>query len=235
MKILGTICARGGSKGVRNKNIRLLNGKPLIYYAIEALRVWGRADRIILSTDSIEIQKLAKKCGAETPFLRPVELATDSADKLDVWKHMHQFCEKEDNIKYDYIVDLDPTSPLRLISDIEQSFNKLLNSDADLLFSVYQSHKNPYFNMVELDKNNYAHICKKPENKIVARQQAPKVYSLNASIYVMRREFLVNTDCTFCGINIIHEMPDLSIDIDREIDFEFIEFILKKRFFEFDY
>lgn len=235
MRILGTICARGGSKGVINKNIRLLNGKPLISYSITALKAWGKANRIVCSTDSKKIQNIAKEYGAEIPFTRPAELATDDANKLDVLKHLLNICEEEENEKYDYIVDLDPTAPLRTVEDIKSAFNKLLNSDATLIYSVYKADKNPYFNMVELDKNGYAHLSKMPEKNITSRQKAPIVYSMNASIYIYRRNFLIETKSILNGKNIIYEMSDLSIDIDRQIDFNFIEFILKNGMFKFDY
>ena len=235
MRILGTVCARGGSKGIKNKNIRLLCGKPLIAYSIEALKAFGKANRIVCSTDSNEIQKIAHEYGAETPFLRPPELATDDAGKLDVLKHMLNFCENEENYKYDYIIDLDPTSPLRKVKDLNSAFEKFLNSKADVLVSVYPSHKNPYFNMVELDETNYAHLIRETGDNIVSRQQAPVVYSLNASIYIYTREYLNKTSRIFSGKVIIYEMPDITIDIDRILDFEFIEYLIKNELFKFDY
>jgi len=233
MKILGTICARAGSKGVKNKNIRELNGKPLIAYTVEFFKKWGKAEKIICSTDSEKISKIAKEYGAEIPFLRPVELATDNASKLDVLKHALKFCEREYNTKYDIIVDLDPTSPLRKIRDLDDSFEKFLKSDANNLYSVVRAHKNPYFNMIELDKNNYAHLSKK--GSFVRRQDAPVVYEMNASIYIYKRNFLLNTKSVHSEKTITHEMTEFeSIDIDREIDFLFIEFLLKNEVFVFD-
>lgn len=234
MRILGTICARGGSKGVKNKNIKLLQGKPLIAYSIEILKAWGKANRIVCSTDSEEIKKIANEYGAETPFTRPKKLATDDADKLGVLKHLLNFCEEEDKIEYDYIVDLDPTSPIRTVKDIDKAFNILYNSDAYNIFSVYKAHKNPYFNMVELNENGYAHLSKKPEMTITARQNAPIVYSMNASIYIYKRQFLLETSTIFSNKTKIYEMPDISIDIDTQIDFNYIEFILERGIFKFD-
>ena len=235
MKILGTICARGGSKGIKNKNIRMLLGKPLIAHSIETLKAWGGADRIVCSTDSQEIQKIARDYGAEAPFTRPKELASDTAGKLDVLKHMLIFCEDEENLKYDYIVDLDPTSPLRLVKDIENAFKRLIEINAGLIISVYRAHKNPYFNMIELDNDGFAQICKRPGSNLMSRQQAPQVYAVNASIYIYRRDYLVNISNLLEGRVGIYEMPDYSIDIDRPIDFEFIEFIVKRGVFKFDY
>ncbi len=236
MKILGTICARGGSKGIKNKNIRPLLGIPLIAHSILTLKSWGKADKIICSTDSKKIQEIAKRYGAEIPFTRPDYLATDDADKHGVLIHALNFCEKMENVKYDYIVDLDPTSPLRTVKDLESAFRKLIEKEGDLIFSVYKSQKNPYFNMVELNEQGHATLSKKLNKTIVARQQAPIVYSMNASIYIYKREALINHEYLFSNNKIIiHEMPDFTIDIDREIDFNFIELILKKGLFKFDY
>ena len=235
MKILGTICARGGSKGIKNKNIILLQGKPLIYYSIMALKKWKNADRIICSTDTVAIQKIAQKYGAETPFIRPPHLATDDASKLDVLKHLVLYCENKYKILYEYIVDLDPTSPLRKIEDIDCAFNKFIRSNADILISVYKAYKNPYFNMVELDKENFAHLVKSLDENIISRQQAPAVYSMNASIYIYKRDYLLNTSRILDGKVIIYEMSEISIDIDKKLDFDFIEYILKEGKYKFDY
>lgn len=235
MRILSTICARGGSRGIKNKNIRPLLNKPLIAHTIEQVKAWGKADRIVCSSDSEEIKRIARQYGAETPFTRPEKLSGDTVLKKYVVRHCLNFCEKENNIKYDYILDLDCTSPLRLVSDIERAFNQLHNSDADLLISAYKADRNPYFNMVEFDDKGFLHLCKRPKVPIVARQQAPLVMALNASFYFYRRKFLLKECDVMDGKVIIYEMPDTSIDIDREIDYKFIEFMVRDGFFKFDY
>lgn len=233
MKILGTICARGGSKGVKDKSIRNLAGKPLIAYTIEYLKRWGKAERIVCSTDSERIADIAKKYGAEIPILRPSELATDTASKIDALKHIVEFCEKQDNSKYDIIVDLDLTAPLRKKIFLEEAFEKFLKSDANNLYSVNKARKNPYFNMIELDEKGYAHLSK--QGNVVRRQDAKLVYEMNASIYIYKRDFLLNTNSVHSNKTIIYEMPDIaSIDIDNEIDFLFIEFLLNNEVFKFD-
>lgn len=233
MKILGTICARGGSKEVKNKNIRELAGKPLIAYTIECLKKWKKADRIVCSTDSEKIAEIARLYGAETPFLRPKELATDNAPKLNVIQHAVKFCEEKNKTKYDIIVDLDPTAPLRNQKFLEESFKKFLASGANNLYSVCKARKNPYFNMVELDENGYAHLCKK--SSVACRQEAKAVYELNASIYIYNRDFLLNTNSLHSDKTVIYEMPDVaSVDIDSELDFQFVEFLLKNGVFKFD-
>jgi CMP-N-acetylneuraminic acid synthetase len=233
MKILGTICARGGSKGVKNKNIRLLRGKPLIVYTINYLKSWDKADQVICSTDSKKIADIAKQYGAEIPFLRPKNLASDTASKLDVLKHAVKFCEDENNVKYDIIVDLDPTAPLRKKKYLKEAFLKFSKSDANNLYSVTKAHKNPYFNMVELDEKGYAQICK--NSNVIRRQDAKEVFEMNASIYIYNRDFLMYTKTLHSDKTIIYEMPDIaSVDIDKELDFKFVEFLLEKGVFEFD-
>jgi len=233
MKVLGTICARGGSKGVKNKNIKPLAGKPLIAHTVEYLKKWEKADRIVCSTDSHKIADVAKKYGAEIPCMRPKELAKDNAAKLHVIQHIVKFCEKEEGTKYDIIVDLDATAPLRKKRYLDEAFKKFLDSDANNLYSVCKADKNPYFNMVELDKNGYAQLSKK--SNVVCRQDATAVYAMNASIYIYNRDFLLKTDTLHSNKTIIYEMPDLSsIDIDTELDFLFVEFLLKNGVFKFD-
>lgn len=228
MKILCTICARGGSKGVKNKNIRELLGKPLIAHTIETAKKWEKFDDIIVSTDSEKIQEIAIEYGAHVPFLRPEELATDEAGKLGVIKHALHFME-QDGCKYDIIIDLDCTSPLRSVEDIEKAYKKLLDENLDIVYSVCEARKNPYFNMVELDENGIPELSKKPDDKVLSRQKAPKVYEMNASIYVYSREFLVNTNTIHGKKAGIHIMPpERSVDIDSELDYEFVKFMMEK-------
>jgi len=233
MKILGTICARGGSKGVKDKNIKELAGKPLIAYTIECFKKWKKADKIVCSTDSEKIANVARQFGMEIPCMRPKELATDNAPKLQVIQHIVKFCEEQDDTKYDIIVDLDPTAPLRKQKFLDEALKKFLESGANNLYSVCKARKNPYFNMIELDENGYAHLCKK--SNVVRRQDAAAVYELNASIYIYNRDFLLKTNTIHSDKTIVYEMPDIaSIDIDSELDFLFVEFLLKNEVFKFD-
>jgi N-acylneuraminate cytidylyltransferase/CMP-N,N'-diacetyllegionaminic acid synthase len=233
MKILGTICARGGSKGVKNKNIRELYGKPLIAHTIEYLKKWNEADKIVCSTDSEKIAEIAEKYGAEIPYMRPSELATDTAFKLDVIKHLVKIVEEQNQKKYDIIVDLDPTAPLRKKQFLNEAFDKFIKTDANNLYSVCKARKNPYFNMVELDEKGYTSLCK--SSSVIRRQDAKPVYELNASIYIYNRDFLIKTNTLHSDKTIIYEMPDIaSLDIDSELDFKFVEFLLNNEVFKFD-
>jgi len=235
MKILATVCARKGSKGVRNKNIRMVNGKPLIFYTIDLLKRWGKADRIVCSTDSLEIAKCAREAGAEVPFMRPAELATDTMGKIPVLKHALTSCEKEYGHRFDIVVDLDPTSPLRKKADLDAALKLFKSSKVDLVYSVAPARKNPYFNMVELDEKGVPHLSKKLNRKVIRRQDAPKVYELNASIYIYDRDHLLKMDSVFDGKAAIYVMEDSSaVDIDSETDLHFVEFILTRGLFKYD-
>lgn len=237
MKILATIAARGGSKGVKNKNIRELCGKPLIAYTIEQALKWGKASKVLVSTDSLEIAETAKRFGAEAPFLRPAELSTDTAPKVPVIRHAWREAEKLYGETYDLVLDLDATAPLRQIADIEAAASTAVKKQSSTLFSVVPAHKNPYFNMVELDPSGYAMLCKKLGKSVKCRQDAPKVYDMNASIYVYSREFLLSDSLTvLTDKSVVHVMDELSgVDIDREVDFKFVEFMIKERIWKFDY
>lgn len=228
LALLITICARGGSKGVKGKNIRKLLGKPLIYYTIKQAKEWGRAKHIIVSTDSKDIAKIGKIYGAEVPFVRPAKLATDTAGKVPVIKHALISCEQIYKEKFDAVLDLDVTSPLRKISDLENMYKLFLRKKPKTIFSVVPAHRNPYFNMVEETKDGKATLSKK--GKFLRRQDAPNVYDMNASIYIYSREYLLDKKSTsaISDNSIIYIMEDISrTDIDSELDFKFIEFLVK--------
>ena len=227
MKIVATICARGGSRGVPKKNIRLLCGKPLIIYTIEAAWKCKLINRIIVSTDDHEIAEIAREAGAEVPFLRPKELALDNTAKLPVLKHAIQFLESQEGYRADIIVDLDPTSPLRTEEDIEACINMVIAGKADNVISVVAARKNPYFNMVEI-RDDKVRLVKQLDRTVARRQDAPEVYDLNASIYVWQRDALMNNETIYLDGTAIYLMPRWAIDIDDETDFEFVEFILSK-------
>lgn len=231
MKILVFIGARAGSKGVKAKNIRLLLGKPLMSYTIGQALKWGKAARVIVSTDSEHFAKIARKLGAEVPFLRPAELASDTASKGAAIRHALVNCEKIYNEKYDAVMDLDVTAPIRTVKDIDNCFNIFKKYRPKTLFSVVVAHKNPYFNMVEINKKGNAELSKRPKKKFFRRQDAPAVYAMNASIYFYRRDHVLKSDAPppFSDDTRIYIMDEASrTDIDHEIDFQFIEFMAKK-------
>jgi CMP-N,N'-diacetyllegionaminic acid synthase len=227
MKILATICARGGSKGVPGKNVRPLAGKPLIVHTIDTARKCRLIDRIIVSTDSPQIAEIARNSGAEVPFIRPPELAADTAPKLAAIKHAVRFLETQQAYHPDIIVDLDPTSPLRTVRDIEACISLVRDEGADNVFSVVPAHRNPYFNMVEV-VGGRVQLVKCLDTPLTRRQDAPPVYDMNASIYVWKKEALLGNDSLFLERTRIYEMPEWARDIDGEIDFKFAEYLIRE-------
>jgi CMP-N-acetylneuraminic acid synthetase len=226
MSTIATICARGGSRGVPGKNVRPLAGKPLIVHTIEQARACRAIDAVYVSTDDPRIADVAKSAGATVPFLRPAELATAQAPKIPVILHLVQAVEALGK-HVDRIVDLDPTSPLREVADIEACLD-LLTADTDVVITAYEAEKNPYFNMVEFDAQGRVRLVKTPPAAVEARQAAPKVYAMNASIYVWHRRTLAQG--LWQGRAALHVMPrERSIDIDTPIDFKLVELLMQER------
>jgi CMP-N-acetylneuraminic acid synthetase len=231
MNILVAIAARGGSKGVKDKNIRLLNGIPLIAYTIIQALKWNKTTKLVVSTDSTKIAKIAKKYGADVPFLRPKELAGDNIPKIRVLRHTFISSEEIYRMKFNILVDLDVTAPIRRIEDLDNCFEIFLKESPKTLFSVVRSRKNPYFNMIEKGKDGYAQLVKFMDHPIVRRQDAPMVYSMNASIYFYSREFMLDTsyESPITDRSSFYVMPEESrVDIDDEIDFKFVETLIKE-------
>ncbi len=228
--ILGAIFARGGSKGVPRKNIRSFNGKPLIAYAIEAGLSVPLIDRIIVSTDDQEIGKIARSYGADVPFVRPKELATDRSPELLSWQHAIRAVEEELNRKVDVLVSLPATSPLKEAGDIEACINKLLKTNADVVLSVTDAHRNPYFNMVTLDKKGNARLAIPAKTALARRQDAPKVYDVTTLVYAARRSYVLRAKSIMQGkVKAIVVPKERSVDIDTLLDFEIAEFLMKRR------
>ena len=228
--VLCTICVRGGSKGVKNKNIKGLNGKPLIAYTIEQAKASGLFEHIVISTDSDNIASIAKQYGAEVFFKRSEEMASDTAGKLDVIKDAFKRSEEYYNKTFDYLIDLDATAPLRSVEDIIDSFNQFKENSNDNLITAMPSRRSPYFNLVEQDKDGKVYLSKKLDSSVVRRQDAPKSYDMNASIYIWKRDIILNKNSLFLEKTGLYVMPEeRSIDIDNELDFEFVEFLIGKK------
>jgi len=226
--VLCTICARGGSKGIPRKNVRRVGGKPLIVHSIEHALGWQRTTDVVVSTDDEDIRDVAREHGADAPFIRPAELATDDAAKLPVIKHAANKMERRRERQYEYVVDLDATAPLRIIEDIENCFQMADSDDVSNVYTVTEADKNPYFNMVELDDDGYAHLSKQLDDSVVRRQDAPIVYAMNASVYVYRREFLSETDSVHGDRTKVSVMPpERSVDIDTPLDLQFVKYLME--------
>lgn len=226
MSTIATICARGGSTGLPGKNIRPLHGKPLIAYTIEQALACPAIDRVFVSTDDEAIAEAARRYGAEVPFMRPAELATSTAAKLPVIRHLVAAVGAL-GVAVERIVDLDPTSPLRSAEDILACV-ALLDAETDVVITGYPAEKNPYFNMVELDAAGHAALVKTLPGAVTSRQQAPAVYSMNASVYVWWRRTLERG--LWDGAARLHVMPrERSIDVDTLLDFQLVELLMAQR------
>lgn len=219
-----------------NKNIRLLLGKPVITWAIQKARVVPGINRVVVSTDSERIAKVARAAGADVPFVRPAELATSNAGKFQVWQHALQACEQQDRVAYDLYIDIDCTNPLIAGSDIEgaiQKFRKLtqdgLNPDA--IFTVSVARRNPYFNLVEPDKEGVLKMSKRDKKEVIlARQQAPAVFEHVAGVYVLAAKYLKSSNHLLDGRAFGYQIPcERAFDIDSELDFNIIEFLLRRQ------
>ncbi|EAJ2845523.1 hypothetical protein C5533_03560 [Campylobacter coli] len=227
------IGCRGGSKGVKNKNIRDIAGKPLIAYTIEQALKSRLFKHVVLSTDSQEIADIGKKWGAEVFFLRDSHMASDSAGKLQVIQDAVQKSQDYYQEQYDIVVDLDATSPLREVSDITNAYEQFIKDDNDILITASPSRKNPYFNMVEIvqmQEKMVPKLSKNLPNGVLRRQDAPRCYDMNASIYIWKKEILLKSDILFTDNTGLYVMPEeRSVDIDTELDFKFVEFLLLEK------
>ena len=228
MKILCTICARAGSKGVANKNLRLINNKPLIVYSIEQAIATKLFDQIVVSSDSKEIRDVALANGATFCVDRPAELATDTAPKLPAIKHCVENAEKKFG-QFEVIIDLDATAPLRESSDIIGALELLQSAQADNVITGTPAHRSPYFNLVETDVNGIVSLSKPPANVVARRQDSPQCFDMNASIYVWRRQALFANENLFTSNTRLFVMPrERSLDIDSQADFEMVEWMMTK-------
>lgn len=236
-QILITICARGGSKGIPNKNTKKLNGMPLLHYTLEIANKFALNHNayIQLSTDSPEILKTASQFGYTTDYVRPEKLATDNAGKIDAIKDALEYSEKTNSKQYDYVLDLDVTSPLRTISDLENAFAQLKgNSKALNIFSVNKAARNPYFNMVEESQEGFVKVVKESRG-FKSRQEVPLVYDMNASFYFFKRKFFEEGyKISTTPYSLAYVMDHLCFDLDHPHDFEIMEHMLKNNLLDFD-
>ncbi len=229
--ILATICCRGGSKGVPDKNIKLLNGIPLIVHTIQQSQRSNLIQDLIISTDDDRIAQIALEAGAKVPFKRPSELASDTSSKWPVFIHALEFYEREYGVQVDYLVDLDVTVPLKTSLDIDGAIQMALNHpETEVVITGYEPERNPYFNMMEVRPDGLAEIVKKSEKPIVRRQDAPEVYSLTPAAFVIKKSALYNYPHWSKAPCRIYPMPrERAIDIDSTLDFELVEFLMNKK------
>lgn len=227
MKYLVVIPARGGSKGIPHKNIKLLGGKPLIYYSIDVARQFTTDDNICVTTDDVEIVSVVEQHGLKVPFVRPAELATDTCGSSEVIQHAYQFFAAK-GIQYDAIVLLQPTSPFRKVEFIKEAV-ALYDESIDMVTSVRSAPCNPYYDGFEENANGLLQISK-GDGTITRRQEAPRVWQQNGSIYVINPKSLIEKGMG--GFTKIRKytMPELySVDIDNPFDWKVAELVLSEK------
>jgi CMP-N,N'-diacetyllegionaminic acid synthase len=230
MTRLCTICARGGSKGVKNKNVRSIGDLPLIAHSLKQAKDSRLFERIAVSSDSDDILRVAGEWGADYLIRRPDEMATDTAAKLPAIQHCAKEAERLSGLTFTTAVDLDATSPLRLVEDIVAAVKLLEDSGCANVLTGAPARRSPYFNLVEVDEAGIVSLSKKLQKPVVRRQDAPKCYDMNASIYVWRWDALFEDQTIFKPDTRFHEMPEnRSVDIDSELDFKIVEMLLKER------
>ena len=225
-----TICARGGSKGVKKKNLRNLNGKPLLGYSIEQARLSGQFVGIGVSSDSDEILELAKELGADWQIVRPPDLAEDTSPKLPAIQHCAGEIERILGEEYNTIVDLDASAPLRSVDDVVAVVRLLESSAAANVITGVKARRSPYFNLVELNKNGTVELSKPLTKQVIRRQESPLCFDMNASIYAWTRSGLINSNSIFQESTLLYEMnEETAFDIDSEEDFELVQWIMRRR------
>lgn len=229
-KFICTICARGGSKGVPGKNIRMLMGKPLIGHSIAQAKATGLFAAIAVSSDSDEILDTARECGADLLIKRPDELASDTAGKLPAILHALAEAEARLGVEADYLIDLDATSPLRLPEDIQACADLLITTGTNCVITGTPAHRSPYFNLVERTPDGAVQLSKQLPTPVLRRQDSPECYDMNASIYGWRRDALRDDPKVFYPDTQLYAMPrNRSVDIDEEMDFAIVTMIMQQR------
>ena len=227
--IVGFIFARGGSKGVLRKNLRLLAGKPLIAYAIQTGLSSRWIDTMIVSTDDEEIAATALEYGAIVPFLRPAELAGDSSPEWESWQHAITTVNNDDRLpNVDVFVSIPTTAPLRFVSDVDACIDTFLEVRPDVVATATEAHRSPWFNMLVVDDDGTARKVISNE-RIIRRQDAPVAYDMTTVSYVARPQYVLDSESMFEGdLRAVIVPKERALDIDTEFDFELAEWMIAR-------
>ena len=229
MKYIALICARGGSKGLPGKNIKLLNGIPLIGWSINIAKQIKRVSRVIISTDSQDIASIAKEYGAEIPFIRPKELALDTTPEWLVWRHAINYLENQKSNEIDNLIVLPATSPLRSVEDVNNCIDEFEKGEADSIITVSDADRSPYYNMVINDNNGFSSVVIN-NNDIIRRQDSPKGYDMTTVAYIVNFMFVKNSNNIFDGkVRSVMIPKERAIDIDSMLDFKIAEYLISTK------
>lgn len=228
--MLTLICARGNSKGIKNKNIKLFNQKPLIFYSIQQALKSKYIKEVFVSTDSKKIAKISKNLGAKIKFIRSKKLSLDNTPEINVWKDAIKRLQKINKINYSHLCVLPITSPLRNVNDIDKTVRIYRQKKVDGVLCVTKSSKNPYFNMIKKNKK-FIEPLLKDNKKIFIRQKAPEIFDVTTVAYVYSTKFILEANHILNGKIACNIIPKKrSIDIDDMIDFKFAEFLQRNNF-----
>ena len=228
MDYVALIFARSGSKGLPGKNLKVLGDKPLIGIAIECALKISRIKRVIVSTDAEEIATVSRRYGAEVPFLRPAELALDSTPEWHAWQHALNYLKDFEGSLPKSMVSLPTTSPLRSVVDVDNCINEYEKGLSDVVVTITNSHRNPYFNMVKEDASGEFVLVNKPDQIITQRQHTPTVFDLTTVCYVANSQFVLTNNGIFEGkVGAVKVPQERAIDIDTEFDFEIAQALIK--------
>jgi CMP-N-acetylneuraminic acid synthetase len=227
MNVVALICARGGSKGLPGKNIRPLAGRPLIAWSIAQAQAVPRIGRIIVSTDCAAIAAVAREAGAEVPFMRPAHLARDDSPEWLAWRHALSYLKESGGSYPDALVAVPATAPLRACADLESCLDVYEKGDADVVLTVTEARRNPYFSMVKRESDGTVSLVIPPRSAVFRRQDAPVVYDITPVAYVAKPEFVMTRDGIFEGRVLAVQVPaERAVDIDTMFDFTVAECLL---------
>lgn len=229
MEVVALICARGGSKGLPGKNIRPLAGRPLIAWSIAQARAVPRIGRIIVSTDSERIAAAARAAGAEVPFMRPANLSRDDSPEWLAWRHALEYLRESSGAYPETLISVPATAPLRTAADLETCLDEYARGGADVVITVTEARRNPYFSMVKQDPDGMVSVVIPPPGVVFRRQDAPVVYDITPVAYVTSPEFVMKHNGIFEGrVRAVQIPPGRAVDIDTLFDFTVAECLLAK-------
>jgi N-acylneuraminate cytidylyltransferase len=208
----------------------MLGDKPLIAWSILQAKDVKRINRVLVSTDSIEIAAIAREYGAEVPFVRPSELATDSSPEWLSWQHGLDYFKEQEGALPEVMLSIPTTSPLRSSSDIENCLDLYLKGGADIVISTTDAHRNPHFNMVTSNTDGTVRLVCANESPVNQRQSAPTVYDVTTVCYVANPNFVMNNSSMFQGrVKAVNIPSERAIDIDSLLDFQIAEYLMNKK------
>lgn len=228
MKTIAFIFARGGSKGIPRKNLQDLGGKPLIGHAVECALSAGTVERVIVSTDDEEIAAVAKQFGADVPFLRPPELATDRAPEILAWQHALRETEARYGV-FDVFLSVPTTAPLRAAEDLENVLKAFVPGETDFVITVTPARRSPYFNMVTMDERGFTRLAANDGGGIANRQEAPSVFDMTTVAYAASPDYIRSGKALFEGrVRAVVVPAERALDIDEPLDLEIARFLFSR-------